>query len=67
VCKDSGGNETSLGTGVTKNLSVENIGFDYGMCFTGTYFGLYATGNGNVNSVPADFDWFVYDGMDVKN
>ena len=28
--------------------------------FTGVYFGLYATGNGTPSTVPADFDWFVY-------
>ena len=61
---DSKGDETVLGTGLTKNLSVEVIGFDYGMCFTGTYFGLYATGNGKSCSVPADFDWFEYQGKD---
>ena len=67
IYEDSKGDKTSFGTSVTKDLSVERIGFDYGMCFTGTYFGLYATGNGKPCSVPADFDWFAYDGMDVKN
>lgn len=59
---DSDGEVTVLGTGVTKDLSVERIGFEHGMCFTGTYFGMYATGNGVPCSVPADFDWFAYTG-----
>lgn len=29
--------------------------------FTGTYFGLYATGNGSRCKSPADFDWFEYE------
>jgi len=28
--------------------------------FTGMFFALYATGNGQPSSVPADFDWFDY-------
>ena len=28
--------------------------------FTGTYFGMYATGNGQHCQTPADFDWFEY-------
>ena len=28
--------------------------------FTGVYLGMYATGNGSVAQVPADFDWFDY-------
>jgi alpha-N-arabinofuranosidase len=28
--------------------------------FTGTYFGMYATGNGQLCQTPADFDWFDY-------
>ncbi len=63
-CVPSDGELIVLGTGVTKDLSVERIGFDHGMCFTGTYFGLYATGNGKSCSVPADFDWFEYVGKD---
>jgi xylan 1,4-beta-xylosidase len=64
LCADSNGKQAVLGTGVTKDLSVERIGFEYGMCFTGTIFGLYATGNGKPYSVPADFDWFEYIGKD---
>ena len=29
--------------------------------FTGTYFGMYATGNGAASRSPADFDWFEYE------
>lgn len=29
--------------------------------FTGTYFGLYASGNGKPSQAPADFDWFNYE------
>jgi alpha-N-arabinofuranosidase len=32
-----------------------------GLNFTGVVIGLYATGNGQANSVPADFDWFEYE------
>ncbi|MBC7188391.1 MAG: family 43 glycosylhydrolase, partial [Calditrichaeota bacterium] len=56
-----------LGEAPTRDLSVERIGFKDGMCFTGVYCGLYATGNGRACSVPADFDWFEYLGYDPKN
>jgi xylan 1,4-beta-xylosidase len=55
------GVKESLGTALTKDLSVEAIGFDDGMCFTGAYFGMYATGNGGKSTKPADFDWFEYE------
>jgi alpha-N-arabinofuranosidase len=58
--QSKGGKPISLGTAPTKDLSVEVIGFDYGMCFTGVYFGMYATGNGQKCTRPADFDWFEY-------
>ena len=29
--------------------------------FTGVYFGMYATGNGEPCRAPADFDWFDYE------
>ena len=32
--------------------------------FTGTYFGMYATGNGVPCISPADFDWFDYEILD---
>jgi xylan 1,4-beta-xylosidase len=44
-----------LATGATRYLSSEVAG-----SFTGVYLGMYATGNGRANSVPADFDWFEY-------
>jgi alpha-N-arabinofuranosidase len=58
--KSSTGDSSVLGTALTKDLSVENIGFDRGMCFTGVYFAMYATGNGQKCTSPADFDWFEY-------
>jgi xylan 1,4-beta-xylosidase len=42
-----------VGTATTKDLSTELIGG-----FTGTYIGMYASGNGSANTTPADFDWF---------
>ncbi|MDH7599820.1 MAG: glycoside hydrolase family 43 protein [Sedimentisphaerales bacterium] len=50
----------SLGDAPTRDLSVEAIGFSDGMCFTGVYIGMYATGNGHRCTRPADFDWFEY-------
>jgi alpha-N-arabinofuranosidase len=32
--------------------------------FTGTYFGIYASGNGKTCQSPADFDWFEYEILD---
>lgn len=45
-----------IGTATTKDLSTEKIGG-----FTGTYIGMYASGNGKVNTNPADFDWFDFE------
>jgi alpha-N-arabinofuranosidase len=45
-----------LATGATRYLSSEVAGG-----FTGVYLGLYATGNGSQSTVPADFDWFLYE------
>ncbi len=61
----SPGNRTrSLGTAPTRDLSSEQMTDEahsrYN--FTGVYIGLYATGNGQTNSVPADFNWFEYRG-----
>jgi len=64
ACESAAGAKTVLGSALTKNLSVERIGFEHGMCFTGVMFGLYATGNGQACTVPADFDWFEYKGLD---
>ncbi len=44
-----------LGTALTRDLSSEKIGG-----FTGVFIGLYATGNGQKSTRPADFDWFEY-------
>ncbi len=60
TCQSSNGKRQVLGTALTKDLSVEEIGFDQGMCFTGAYFGMYASGNGKKNTSQADFDWFEY-------
>ncbi len=54
----------SFAKAATKDLSVEAIGFEDGMCFTGVYFGMYATGNGKKCTNPADFDWFEYKSTD---
>lgn len=56
------GKETSLGKALTRELSTEkmNTQKDAGFNFTGVYIGLYASGNGQRNTVPADFDWFEY-------
>jgi hypothetical protein len=45
-----------IGTATTMDLSTEKIGG-----FTGTYIGMYASGNGSVNVNPADFDWFDFE------
>jgi alpha-N-arabinofuranosidase len=47
---------TSLGRGPVRYLSSEVAGG-----FTGVYFGLYATGNGQPVSAPAQFDWWDYE------
>ncbi|OHB57583.1 MAG: hypothetical protein A2173_11200 [Planctomycetes bacterium RBG_13_44_8b] len=58
--QSTSGDRKVLGTAQTKDLSVEAIGFADGMCFTGVYFGMYATGTGQKCKRPADFDWFEY-------
>ncbi|MDA3811644.1 MAG: glycoside hydrolase family 43 protein [Spirochaetaceae bacterium] len=45
-----------LGESKTKNFVYEKIGN-----FMGVYIGLFATGNGENNTNPADFSWFRYD------
>lgn len=50
------GEPVSFGTVPTRELSTEKIGG-----FTGAYFGMYATGNGQKSTSPADFDWFDYE------
>ncbi len=44
-----------LATGATRYLSTEVAGG-----FTGVYIGMYATGNGDARTGPADFAWFEY-------
>jgi alpha-N-arabinofuranosidase len=57
------GVEKPLGTATTRELSTEVMSAqqNVGLNFTGVVIGLYATGNGQANSVPADFDWFEYE------
>jgi len=45
----------TIGKGECSYLSTE-----VGGKFTGTYFGMYATGNGIINKTTAYFDWFEY-------
>jgi len=45
-----------IGISSTIDLSTEKIGG-----FTGTYIGMYASGNGTANTNPADFDWFEFE------
>lgn len=51
--RPEGGSQVSLGKVPTRDLSTERI-----QGFTGVYFGLYATGNGEESTAPADFAWF---------
>jgi len=46
---------TDIETVDSKFLATETVGF-----FTGVYVGLYATGNGNISTANADYDWFEY-------
>jgi len=55
-----GDNWVSLGTGEAYCLSPEGVTAGEKMCFTGVVIGLYATGQGEASTVPAQFDWFVY-------
>jgi xylan 1,4-beta-xylosidase len=51
--------QQTLATGETRYLATEVAGG-----FTGVYFALYATGNGNASKSPAFFDWFDYHMLD---
>jgi xylan 1,4-beta-xylosidase len=55
----AGGPRSALGSAETRPLSSEETGG-----FTGVYVGMYATGNGRPSAVPADFDWFEYEGRE---
>jgi len=46
---------TEIETVDSKFLATETVGF-----FTGVYVGFYATGNGEVSTANADYDWFEY-------
>jgi alpha-N-arabinofuranosidase len=48
-----------LAAGETRYLATEVAGG-----FTGVYLALYATGNGEPCTTPADFDWFEYEGIE---
>jgi xylan 1,4-beta-xylosidase len=50
-----GGTAKSIGKVETKYLTFEEV---VGYLFTGVYFGMFSTGNGEKSSTPADFDWF---------
>jgi xylan 1,4-beta-xylosidase len=54
-CEPAKGPAKKLGTALTCDLSSEKVGG-----FTGVFMGLYATGNGQKSTRPADFDWFEY-------
>jgi xylan 1,4-beta-xylosidase len=56
---DSPDNLRPLGKGETRYLATEVAGG-----FTGVYFAVYATGNGQPCQNPADFDWFDYRACD---
>lgn len=45
-----------VGTAATKDISTEKISG-----FIGAFIGMYASGNGSVNTNPADFDWFDFE------
>ncbi len=55
TCKSLKGEAVELGNALTKDLSSEKIGG-----FTGVYFAMYATGNGQKSTTMADFDYFEY-------
>ena len=59
--KAATGISKSMGKALTIDLSSERIGG-----FTGVYIGMYATGNGQKNKNPADFDWFEYSPREIQ-
>jgi len=54
--QEEGKSAVLIGSATTKDLSTEVRGG-----FIGVFIGMYASGNGNVNKNPADFDWFDYE------
>jgi xylan 1,4-beta-xylosidase len=53
-----------IGSLSARAISAESIGASGQTYFTGTYFGMYSTGNGRRSTAPADFDWFEYEPHD---
>jgi alpha-N-arabinofuranosidase len=54
--QEKGKKAVLIGTAATKDISNEKIGG-----FTGAFIAMYASGNGNANTNPADFDWFDFE------
>jgi beta-xylosidase/GH35 family endo-1,4-beta-xylanase len=54
-CQSLSGPAINLGKALTEDLSSEKVGG-----FTGVYLGVYAAGNGQKNTNPADFDYVEY-------
>jgi xylan 1,4-beta-xylosidase len=50
----------TIGKLPTRSLAAEEISKPGRNYFTGVFVGLFATGNGQRSTVPADFDWFDY-------
>lgn len=48
---------------IADNLDIRILSMEIAGGFTGTYVGLYVTGNGNDSTSYADFDWFEYKGL----
>jgi alpha-N-arabinofuranosidase len=57
---EAGGKRAALGSLPAQALSAEEIGKLGKNYFTGVYVSMYATGNGQRSTAPADFDWFEY-------
>ena len=54
-CQSPDGPAINLGKALTEDLSSEKVGG-----FSGVYLGVYAVGNGQKNTNPADFDYVEY-------
>lgn len=54
--QEEGKTAVRVGSAATKHISTEMI-----TGFTGTFIGMYASGNGQPNTHPADFDWFDFE------
>jgi alpha-N-arabinofuranosidase len=53
--RDAAGSE-----GSAEKLDARHLATELAGGFTGVYIALYATGNGELSTAPADFDWFEY-------